>query len=125
MNCCARAADKTLKYKEMKEEVVEYLHSRGVSQSLVSNVLRFYDMRYPNKVYFEEDRILNGLPNGLIDRIKLQCYSDVLASTGKPCTLHPAIFTLSPEPSAANPTPWMSVTHFWSFSGRFSEFEGG
>jgi len=81
---CGRAADKTLKYKEMKEEVVEYLHSRGVSQSLVSNVLRFYDMRYPNKVYFEEDRILNGLPKGLIDRIKLQCYSEVLANTGTP-----------------------------------------
>mmetsp|Transcript_33758 Transcript_33758/g.81802 ORF Transcript_33758/g.81802 Transcript_33758/m.81802 type:complete len:1699 (-) Transcript_33758:137-5233(-) len=76
-----RSADKTLKFKGIKEEVVEYLHSRGVSQGLVANVVRFYDLKFPNKIFFDEESILNSLPKGLSDKIKIQCYSDVLAKS--------------------------------------------
>ena len=82
MGHMVRAADKSLRFKEVQAEVEEYLHSRGVSEALVAKILRFYDMRYPNKIYFEENRILAGLPDGLRDKIKLQCYSDVLANSG-------------------------------------------
>ena len=60
------------------DEVQNYLDVNRYSDEIKQRVLIFYGLKYPTKNRFQEDEIMQSLPQGLVKKMRSECYVKVL-----------------------------------------------
>jgi CRP-like cAMP-binding protein len=66
------------RFKETMDELEEFMMARGLPEYLCVRLKSFYMLKFPTMRIYDEDSVLEGLPQGLAKEVRIELFKDIM-----------------------------------------------